>query len=74
LLWVANRQHLEFLKSYVGAKLRSHVKTPKGGSNASLFARLPRWISSSRNREKILKALKGIEQEMTEAIKGDPPT
>lgn len=64
VLWVANREHLEFLKSYIGAKIRSHVRTVKGWSNRSLSARLPRWISSARNREAILTVLCEIETEM----------
>lgn len=66
VLWVTNREHLHFLRNYVGAKLRAHVKTSKGWSNSSLSGRLPRWISSGRNRGKILKALDEIEQDMKE--------
>ncbi len=61
ILWVANREHLEFLKGYVSAKIRSRLRGEHGWSNRSLVGRLPRWISSGRNRTEILRALGEIE-------------
>src|SRR5215469_5477073 len=53
-LWVANRDHLEFLKNYIGAKIRSHVRNEHGWSNRSLSSRLPRWMTSAANRETLM--------------------
>jgi hypothetical protein len=66
-LWVANREHLEFLKSYVSATLRSHVKSTTGWNNRSLANRLPKWISAASNRQKVLKALEQLEQQINQA-------
>jgi len=57
-LWAFNIKHLEFLESYVSAKLREREEGEKfGWHNSSLASRLPKWIKSSKNREALLKAL-----------------
>lgn len=64
VLWVANREHLEFLKHYVGAKIRSHTRDEQGWSNRSLSARLPRWLTAADNRDKVMKALAQLEAQL----------
>ena len=63
-LWVLNRRHLQFLKDFVGAKLRSRSRSERGWSNRSLASRLPTWISAGTHRDKILVALTRIEEIM----------
>ncbi len=61
-LWAFNEEHLKYLKDYVQAKLRERKKDEKTGwSNSSIDSRLPNWIKSSKNREKILKCIQKIE-------------
>ncbi len=64
-LWVANREHLGFLRSYVGAKIRSHVRVERRWSNRSLSGRLPRWMTAGDNRSEILRALDALEAEFS---------
>jgi len=63
-LWAFNCWHLDFLREFVGAQLRSRSVTTRGWSNRSLVSRLPRWISAAKHRDEILIALKKIEQMM----------
>ena len=55
-LWAYNKNHLNFLEDYVGAKLRE--RTPN--TNKSLASRLPQWIKSRKNRDEVLKCLKRL--------------
>ena len=60
-LWVFNKRHLEFLEGFVSAQLRQREKDEKyGWANASLLSRLPKWIKSKKNREKILECLEKL--------------
>jgi hypothetical protein len=52
-LWAYNRDHLELLEQFVGAKLRE--RTNKGRN--SFLSKLPQWIKSAKNREEILRAI-----------------
>ena len=52
-LWAYNEKHLEFIESYVAAKLRERIPF----KNKSLASRLPQWIKSAGNREEILRAI-----------------
>jgi len=58
-LWAFNSKHLEFFESYVSANLRERTQDETWGwSNSSLASRLPKWISSAKNRDSLLKAIK----------------
>ena len=62
-LWAFNEEHLKYLKEYVQAKLRERKKDEKlGWSNKSLESRLPNWIRSTKNREKVLKGIEKLEK------------
>ena len=63
-LWVFNRRHFDFLKEFVAAQIRSRTKSALGWSNRNLASRLPKWISAGKHRDKLLAALKKIEQRM----------
>jgi hypothetical protein len=56
VLWAYNLRHLSLIEAYVAADLREHRRDPVW-KNRSLINRLPRWISSAKNRERVLKAL-----------------
>jgi predicted Zn-ribbon and HTH transcriptional regulator len=59
ILWAYNFEHLNYLKTYVSAKLREATS----GSKYSLAWRLPNFIKLAKNREKILKAIERLEKE-----------
>jgi hypothetical protein len=63
-LWIFNRRHLEFLKDFVGAKIRSRSKGEYGWSNRSLASRLPKWISAASHRDDVLAALVKLERNL----------
>jgi len=52
-LWAYNAAHLEFIETYVAAKLRRRIPN----KNSSLASRLPQWMKSAKNRDEILKAI-----------------
>ncbi len=55
ILWAYNYNHIEFLRSHVEAKLRERNLTDI--KNKSLGSRLPKWMTSKKNRASILKSL-----------------
>ena len=55
LLWAYNHDHLNFLHSHVEAKLRERNGQPL--RNQSLGSRLPKWMTSKKNREVVLKRI-----------------
>jgi len=56
--WAYNFEHLEYLKGYVQAKLR----TRHNGAYSSMVERLPSWIKSEKNRDEIIKKIKKLER------------
>ena len=61
-LWVYNGLHLAWLMGFVSAGLRERSRDPKSGwSNQALASRLPRWMTSAKNRDRVLKALNKLE-------------
>jgi Zn ribbon nucleic-acid-binding protein len=54
-LWAYNKEHIEFLKQHIEAKLRE--RNGQELANKSLGSRLPKWINTKNNREPLLKAL-----------------
>lgn len=55
-LWALNPEHLAWLESYVSADLRTR-DVSDGCVNSSLQSRIPKWISSKKNREQVLAAV-----------------
>lgn len=72
-LWVANREHFEFLRSYVAAKHRTRKRDEHGWKNKSMPSRVPKWLSNARNRGAILSALDELEQKMKKHKKHPEP-
>lgn len=57
-LWAYNLKHLEFIERYVAARLRR--RTPH--RNRSVASRLPKWLTSAKNRDEVLKAVAGLKK------------
>ncbi|OXS59776.1 hypothetical protein B1A99_09535 [Cohnella sp. CIP 111063] len=53
LLWAYNKEHLDFLDSYVNATLRQR----QPNKNQSLASGLPDWIKSGKNREELSRGI-----------------
>ncbi|PWV87038.1 hypothetical protein DFQ01_1682 [Paenibacillus cellulosilyticus] len=53
LLWAYNKEHLDFLNSYINSSLRERIPN----INQSLASRLPNWIKSRKNREELSKGI-----------------
>lgn len=51
VLWAYNAEHLAYLEAYVGADLRERR------SGHSLAGRLPRWMTSAKNRTDVLRCI-----------------
>ncbi len=60
ILWAYNFDHLNYLKEYVGAKLREAVS----GGKYSLARKLPNFIKIAKNRGGILKAINKLEKKI----------
>lgn len=63
LLWAYNGEHLAWLKGFVAAKHRERSRDEKWGwSNQEMASRLPLWIKSAHNREKVLSTIARLER------------
>lgn len=60
ILWVYNRPHLSYLQALIASKQRLSAKA----GSQDIAARLPGWVLSARNREKVLRALARLEEAM----------
>lgn len=68
-LWAYNREHIEFLRSYIGARLRSHPKHAEHGwSNKFIQSRLPAWMLSRGNRDALLPWAEQVVQLLPDAV------
>jgi hypothetical protein len=61
-LWAYNKEHLDFLESYVSASIREQVPN----INKSLASRLPTWIKSAKNRETVLKCINKLRKKLND--------
>jgi len=63
VLWVYNEKHLNWLDAYISADLRERRRSNEWGwSNQSMASRLPQWMQSSKNRDKVLAGLSRLRQ------------
>ncbi len=58
-LWALNREHVEWLEGYVGADLRSR-DIGDGCINSCLNSRIPKWMSSKKNRQQVLAGIEKL--------------
>ena len=57
-LWAYNAEHVDYLDQLISAKLRERSPHQQWGrSNTALDSRLPRWMLSASNREKVSRDL-----------------
>lgn len=61
-LWARNRDHLEFLADWVGARLRERVRASDEPPyrNRRMTSRLPAWMTEAGNREAVLRGLERL--------------
>jgi Zn ribbon nucleic-acid-binding protein len=59
-LWAYNHEHLDFMKEHVEAKLRE--RNTQELANKSLGSRLPKWMTSTKNRNRVLKVIAQLKQ------------
>ena len=59
VFWAYNEQHLALLKQHVSAGLRE--RNGQDYKNNSIGSRLPRWLTSAKNRPSILKLIDELE-------------
>jgi hypothetical protein len=59
-IWAYNLEHLHFLRQHIEAKLRE--RNGQELSNKSIASRLPRWMTSKKNREIILKKMDELQK------------
>lgn len=53
LFWAYNKEHLDFMDSYINSSLRERLPN----TNQSLASRLPDWIKDRKNREELSKGI-----------------
>jgi hypothetical protein len=58
VFWAFNYEHLEYLKQYISAELREK----NGRTHWTMVEKLPNWIKSSKNRDKIVKLISELER------------
>ncbi|MEZ4859342.1 MAG: hypothetical protein R2781_11085 [Flavobacteriaceae bacterium] len=56
--WAYNYEHLEYLKNYISADLREK----NGRKHSTMVEKLPNWMKSGKNREKLLKLITELER------------
>jgi len=57
IFWAYNHDHLNYLKEYIQAKLR----TRHDGMYTSMVEKLPSWMKSEKNRIEIIKRIEKLE-------------
>ena len=55
--WAFNYEHLEYLKGYISADLRER----NNRTHWTMVEKLPDWMKSSKNREKLIKLINELE-------------
>jgi len=58
LFWAYNLEHIEFLENHIQAKLRE--RNGNEFQNKSIGSRLPKWMTSKKNREIVLKTIEKL--------------
>ncbi|UGU15961.1 hypothetical protein LS482_20065 [Sinomicrobium kalidii] len=56
--WALNYEHLTYLKEYISASLRER----NGRTGWTIVEKLPDWIKSAKNRDKLLKVIEKLER------------
>ena len=66
VLWARNGEHLRNLRAFISADLRERPRnTPPGTPrNTLMSSRLPRWMTSGKNRSRVLKSIDDLESRL----------
>ncbi len=59
-IWAYNEAHLQFLEEFIAAPLRSRPQQAEYTYNHSVGGRLPRWMTSAKNRDKVLQVIREL--------------
>ena len=59
-LWFYNLKHLEYIKSYIAASIRTRNLDSPGCLNCSIVSRLPMWMKKGSNRKRVLSRIKEL--------------
>jgi hypothetical protein len=62
MLWILNREHLDFMEQYISAELREQ-RIP-AMSSRSISSSLPRWLISAKNRDNVVRCLKKLREKL----------
>ena len=62
VLWILNREHLEFMEQFIGAELREERMADL--SSRRLSSALPRWILAAKNRKDVLLCLARLRERL----------
>jgi hypothetical protein len=62
VLWILNREHLEFMEQFIGAGLRE--ERMEGLSSRRLSSALPRWMLAAKNRKDVVRCLKKLREKL----------
>lgn len=65
-VWALNREHLAYLIAYLGADLR---EKPPGVSGKTQADHLPTFMKTAKNRERIVKLLKKLQENTDEPFR-----
>jgi hypothetical protein len=66
VLWAYNFRHLDLLGRLVGASVRERERAAKARgevvTNATMLARLPRWMKAAKNRDAVLMCIERLRE------------
>jgi len=62
VLWVLNREHLDFLEQFIAADLREERMPER--STRRLSSALPPWMLAAKNRNDVVRALKKLRNKL----------
>ncbi len=62
VLWVLNREHLDFLEQFIEADLREERMPER--STHRLSSALPPWMLAAKNRDDVIRALKKLRKRL----------
>lgn len=57
-----NYEHLNYIEHYIHAPLRERTRGKYGWVNQSIVSRLPRWMKSHKNRDRIIHAIDNLKK------------
>jgi len=62
VLWILNREHLEFMEQFIGAELREERMADL--SSRRLSSALPRWMLAAKNRKDVMRCLEKLRERL----------